>query len=337
MRETFGKMDIKNLIGRGEGAGIQLKTELNKNPGDRISYDLLLQDRSNGVDGDSDLEGNESALVYEQDDLLINLKRQAHSFRGMTQQRTVHDLRRDSRFSLSNWWAWFIEAGLFAHLAGLCGDSTETVVGALGGNTGSADWAGNTITAIDANHQVDGTAAGSFTLSLIDDAVAKAKTINPRVAPMMIGGREKYVMYLHPFQVRSLRQDATANQNNWNEIQREASKRGPDNPIYSGALGEYNGVILRESELLPRTETGDFNYALLLGQGAGCIAMGNAWPLTGSGPSGGEGSFFNWREIERDYGNKRGVAGISAIGFKRSQFASEAFGVIRVDTVDAAP
>lgn len=331
MKETFEKMDLKSLIGRESTSVIQLKTELSKDAGDRISYDLLAQDRSDGVNGDSTLEGFETPLTFFQDDLRINLKRHAHSFRGMSQQRTVHDLRAASRFSLSNWWAWFIQGGLFAHLSGVPGDGAETVIGALGGDTGGSDWAGNSIVDIDAGHLVDA-GSNTMTLSYIDDAIAKAKVQNPRVAPAMIGGREKYIMYIHPYQTRSLRSDTGAG--GWNDIHKEASARGSENPIYTGALGEYNNVILRESEMI--TSSGDFHNAILLGSGAACIAMGNAWDLTG-GESGGKGSYFNWREQPRDYGNKKGVAGISCLGFKRTQFDSKAYGCMVVRTEDAAP
>ena len=330
MRETFEKMDLKTMIGRGEDSCIQLKTELDRDPGDELRYDLLAQDRSDGVNGDSVLEGFETPLTFFQDSLKVNLKRHAHSFRGMTQQRTVHDLRSSARFSLANWWAWFIQGGLFAHLAGVAGDGAETVVGALGGDTGDSDFAGNPITALDSEHKVSVGAA--MTLTAIDDAVAKAKVQNPRVAPAMVGGREKYVLYLHPYQVRSLRTSAATN--DWNAIHQEASQRGPENPIYTGALGEYNNVILRESEMIP--SSGTTRHGIMLGAGAACIAMGNAWDLT-SGSSGGKGSYFNWREENRDYGNKKGVAGISCIGFKRTQFNGKAFGVIGIDTVDSAP
>lgn len=329
MRETFMKMDLKSMIGRGDGACIQLKTELEKDAGDTIKYDLLAQDRTDGVNGDSQLEGFEVPLTYFQDELKVNLKRNAHSFRGMSQQRTVHNLRENSRFSLSNWFAWFIQGGIFAHLAGVAGNGMETVVGALGGDTGQTDWAGNPIVALDADHLVDGT-GGNFTVAMIDDAVAKAQVQNPRVAPIMNGGKEHFVLYLHPYQVRALRAESGSV---WQDIQQNANVRGDSNPLFSGALGMYNGVVLRSSELIP--SSGIVRHALMLGAGAACIAMGNAWDLT-SGSNGGKGSYFNWREEDRDYGNKKGVAGISCLGFKRTQFDGKAFGVIGIDSDEAA-
>ena len=331
MRESFGKMGIRSMIGRGPTACIQMLTDLDKSAGDEVRYDLLVQDRSDGVNGDSKLKGFETALTYYQDVLKINQKRHAHAFKGMSQQRTVHDLRRDGRFSLSEWWAWFMEAGLFAHLAGYVGTGNEQVGGALGASApGDTDFASNTVTAIDAAHLVNTGAA--FTATDIDDAVAKAKVQNPRVAPLKIGGADKYVLYMHPYSVRSLRIDTGAD--GWLTIQQNAGVRGSKNPIYTGALGEYNGVILRESEFIPRDTATPTNHNILLGQGAGTIAFGNAWAKGGRGAGGG--TFFNWREETEDYGNEQGVAGISCLGYKGTQFNSAAFGRIVIQSDDPA-
>jgi len=332
MRETFGKMDIRAMIGKGEGACIQLKTELDKNPGDTIYYDLLAQDRSDGVNGDSRLKGFETPLTYFQDTLKINQKRHAHAFKGMSQQRTVHSLRESGRFSLSNWWGWFMEAGMLAHAAGVAGDGNETVRGALGAESaGDTDFAGNALVALDADHLVDN-GGSDFSLDQLDKAKAKAVVNNPRVPPLKIGGKDKYVAYLHPYQVLTLRTDAGAAQ--WNEIQQNASSRGPNNPIYTGALGEYNGIIIRESEFVP--SVGDVRHGVLLGAGALAIGFGNAWKRSRRAGAGG-GSFFDWKEEMDDYDNEEGVAGVSCVGFKRCQFNSKAFGVIGLRSTDAAP
>lgn len=332
MRESFGRMDVTSLFGKSEESCIRILPDLESNPGDTVYYDLLSQDRSNGVNGDSRLDGYESELSFYQDTLKINQKRHGHTFKGMSQQRIAHDLRRSARLSLSNWWGWFMEAGLLSHLAGVAGTGNETVSGALGADTGSADFAGNTITALDSDHLVDGTGA-TMTLELIDSAVAKAKVNNPRVAPLNIRGMQVYVLYLHPYQIKSLKTETTAI--SWNEIHREASSRGDKNPIFTGAHGMYNGVIIRESEFIPRSGT-NVTHGVLLGQGAGAIAFGNAWKKGRRASSGG-GAYFSWREKLDDYDNEEGVAGASCLGFKRTQFNSEAFGVVGVRTTEAAP
>lgn len=333
MVETFGKMRLRPLIGRGSNACIQLKTELDKNAGDTVYYDLRAQDRGTGVNGDSTLEGFEDSLTFHQDTLRVNIKRKAHAFKTMSQQRTVHDLREHGRDSLSEWYAWFIEAGLIAHLAGLCGNGNESVESALGANTGLADFAGNTITALDAAHLTDKTGA-ALNIDDFDDAVAKAKVANPRMPPLMIGGQEKYIALLHPYQVRSLRATAsTSGLITWFTAQQQAGVRGTDNPIFTGALGEYNGVVLYESEFIPRN--GDVTTGLMLGKCAGTIAFGNAWESMSRGTT--DGSFFKLIEEERDYKHRKGIAATACLGFKRSIFNSQAFGVMGIRSTETAP
>jgi N4-gp56 family major capsid protein len=330
MVETFGKMGIRPLIGRGANSCIQLKTELDKNPGDTIYYDLRAQDRGTGVSGDTVLQGYEDALTFYQDTLKINYKRKAHAFKNMSQQRTVHDLREHGRDSLTEWMAWFMEGGLIAHLAGLCGNGNESVVSALGADTASADFAGNTITALDAAHLVDN-AGNDFDLAMLESAVAKAKVNNPRVPPLKINGADKYIALLHPYQVRSMRSDAGTAQ--WRDITANAGVRGENNPLYTGALGEYNGVILRESEFIPRSS--DVTTGLLLGKCAGTIAFGNAWETMSRGTT--DGSFFKIIEDKFDYEHQKGMAASTCVGFKRAQFNSAAFGVVGLRSTEAAP
>ena len=251
-RESLGKTFIKKFMGKGPDAIIRLLTDLENDAGDEIKYDLRVQDRSNGVQGDTRLKGFEAALVFHQDSILINQLRQAHAFRGMTQQRTVHDLRAEGRASLSDWFAWVYDTLMFAYLAGVAGDSNESAAGILG----AGGFAGNGLTAPDAAHLVDKTGS-AFGLADLDNAIAKAKVTNPRVRPTMDGGNPKYVAVLHPYSIRSLKLAGTTA---WNTIHENASLRGSNNPIYTGALGEYNGVVLHESEFIPRV--GDVTQSL---------------------------------------------------------------------------
>lgn len=330
-RETFGKMGITKLIGKTPESCIQLLTDLDKGAGDLVYYDLLAQDRSPGVNGDSRLKGNEAPMTFYQDSLKINQKRHAHSFLGMTQQRTNHQLRVTAKFSLSQWWSWVIEAGIMAHFAGVTGDGNESVFGPLGADTGTADFAGNTITALDAGHLVD-RGGSSAVITMLDTAVAKAKVQNPRMAPLMIGGEPKYVAYFHPYQIMAIKQDTGAT--GWLEIQKNAGVRGASNPIYTGALGEYNGVIIRESEFVPRN--GTVSHGFMLGQGAGAIAFGNAWKKQSRAGAGG-GTFFDWKEETDDYGNEEGVGSASILGFKRSIFNGKALGVMGLRSTESEP
>lgn len=326
-RETLGKTYIKRFMGRGQDAIIRMLPDLESAPGDNIKYDLRVQNRSAGVQGDSRLQGYEDPLTFYQDNLNIEQLRNAHAFRGMTQQRTVHDLRLEAKGSLSDWYAWVYDTMMFAYLAGTAGDSNESVSGILGGS----GFAGNALTAPDAAHLVDNTGS-DFALSQLDAAIAKAKVTNPRVRPAMVDGQPKFVVVLHPYSVRSMKTDAGATA--WNQIHQNASARSGSNPIYTGALGEYNGCVLHESEFIPRV--GDVTHNLFLGAGAGSIAFGNAYKKSKRSSAGG-GSYFSYVESDDDYGNEQGVGVSSCFGIKKNTFNGADFGVVRLTNTETAP
>ena len=63
-----------------------------------------------------------------------------------------------------------------------------------------------------------------FNLTLIDYAVELAYTISPLIRPIKIMGAEKYVGFLHPFQVTDMRVSVTTGQ--WLDIEKAAATGG---------------------------------------------------------------------------------------------------------------
>lgn len=144
-------------------------------------------------------------------------------------------MRAAAKNRLADWWDERFDYGLINQLTG---------------NTNQTDvrWTGNqSPVAPDAQHVVfangktsEGTLASGdiFTLNLIDQIVAKAHTLAVPIRPIKLKGMEIYgVLFLHPFQVQSLRQNFTSGQ--WGDIQKAALTGGQitGNPIFSGAIG----------------------------------------------------------------------------------------------------
>ena len=79
-------------------------------------------------------------------------------------------------------------------------------------------------------------ASADFRLTMLDRAVAVAKTATPLIRPLRVNGQPKFVAFLHPFQVYSLKTDATAGRVTWYDTQRARTEGGEmSNGIYSGA------------------------------------------------------------------------------------------------------
>ena len=79
----------------------------------------------------------------------------------------------------------------------------------------------------------------------------------------------------------------------------------------AGALGEYNGVVIHESEFIPRV--GDVTHNVFLGANGLTCAFGNAWKKSRRSAGGG-GSYFSYHEETEDYDNEEGIAAASCFG-----------------------
>ena len=329
VKETlFGK-----LSGKGDTAAVQIKDELSKSAGDRARFRLRALPTGTGVDGSATLEGNEEGLEYNYMDIFIDQKRHAHKTDlGMNKQRVDFNLRTDCKDAQKEWWEEFIDESLFRALSG---DTTYT----FAGNTGTAPTSQRLIYGGAATAKGDMVSTDKFTLDLIDKAVVKAKLSSPNMRKANFGGKSCYVCILHPYQVHDLRTTTSAGQ--WLDIQKAAMQGGKvsDNPIWSEALGMYNGVMLIENTRI-RTYT-DYGAgtvgaarALLLGAQAGAVAFGRGF----SGAS-----RMKWAERTFDYGDKFGVAASMIWGVKKSVFANagtngtQDFATISIDTAAVDP
>ena len=138
-----------------------------------------------------------------------------------------------------------------------------------------------------------------------------------KMKPIRVEGKDYYVLLLHPEAAYDLAQDST-----WRNAQQYANIRGEDNPIFSGALGVYDGVIVHEHEGITTAADGgggSVAYArnLFLGAGAACHAKVDE---------------MSWVEKTFDYGNKLGIAAGQIYGVARSTFDSKDYAVMQYIT-----
>lgn len=106
MHEALKQTWASNFMGRESNALCQVKDDLSKGPGDRISMILRMQLNGAGVQGDATQEGNEEELVTHVDNIFINQLRHAVRSGGkMTEQRIPFSVREEARMGLQDWWA----------------------------------------------------------------------------------------------------------------------------------------------------------------------------------------------------------------------------------------
>lgn len=281
------KAFFSKFTGNGADNIVQIKTELQKGKGDSINIPLLMPLSGDGVSGDSTLEGNEEALIYRDFNVSIDQLRNAVRIAGkMEEQKTQINMRTDAKNALSDWLATTIDKRIFKALT--ASPSSDRIV-------------------------YGGTATSEATIGTTDvfntDLIGKAKRIatedeDTMIRPIRIDGAERYIMIIDQWQARDLMKDEK-----WLEAQQYANIRGEKNPIFTGALGMYNGVVIHQCNRISRTETGasscKVGHALFLGAQAAVMAVGN-------NPE--------WNEDQFDYKNQVGFSFGRIFGIAKSQF-----------------
>lgn len=267
---------------------IQVFDDTSKGAGDRIRIPLRMQLSGRGVGETEALEGNEESLSVYNDDVLIN--DMAHAVRmkvTIDAQRVPFSVREEARLGIQDWYADRIDQAVANQLTGNTAVSDTLYTGlnaALAPSSGTGTdrrWIiREQDTETDHASEASLSTSDTFSLRLLDRAVSIAKTTSPLIRPIKVGSQSFYVCFLHPFQVRDLR--TQTNTGDWLDIQKAAMAGGDvnDNPIFTGALGVYNGVVLHEWTRLPNgigANSANTRRAVFCGAQAVSLAWGQGF------------------------------------------------------------
>lgn len=322
--EALKKTYFGKFIGTSANSLIHKKTELKKGAGDKITFGLRMLATGDGVQGDGVLEGNEESLTTYSDSVFVNQLRHAHRTGGrMSEQRVLFNMRSESRDSLSDWWADRMDTAFAKQLCGMSGTTDTRYTGNNSATSPTTTVYGGNATAETGGGAID--SGDTMDLSVIDKAVEKARVQSPMIRPLKINGEDVYVAFLHDYQVRSIRTSTSTGQ--WLDIQKSAMSGGDvsKNPIFTGALGMYNGVILHRWNRI-QTPAANVYRGVLCGAQAVALAYGSE----------NDQSRFTWVEKEFDYGNQLGVSAGCIFGMKKIVFNSVDYGVVTMSTYGAA-
>jgi N4-gp56 family major capsid protein len=336
--EAVKATEIFPLIGANSNSVIQEKVEPRKGPGDRVTCGLRMQLAGDGFTENEVAEGNGESLTTYSDNVLINELGHVVGVRSentIDAQRVPFDLREEAKDGLVDWWARRLSISFFNQV---CGNTATSGTGAptsskytglnaaLAPSTGRKLFSGGTFTVDEAI-----TTTSYFTLFDIDRCVELAKTGGstglPKIRPIRIEGGEHYVMYLHPIATTQLRNGTSTGQ--WLDIQKAAMQGGEvtNNPLFTGALGMYNNVILRESEQVPRglhstllSSLSNVRRAVFMGAQAAGIAFGQQYSE----------NKYRWNEELYDHKRRLEVSAWSIFGLKKFVWNATDFATITV-------
>lgn len=282
-----------------EGSGMPIirKDDLAKGPGDTIKVDMVLALTGAGQTGDTtSLEGNEEELKFRQNSFSVTQLRHGVRWTELAELVITHDMRNTALNQLKKWLAGKLDAAIFTEVSG-------------GGTTipDANKWAAGSATS--RATVADGDATGRLTLTTLTELKAYAQTELKLEPVKMIDGEEIFILVAHPYAVMELKRDDTK----WAQAQRDARERSITNPVFTGAAGMWDGVLIRTSDRVPRSTNGTIQVADNVLLGANAMMRGYAM-------------YPDWREELFDYGTQIGVATVVVKGDKLNVFDQTAAG-----------
>lgn len=202
-----------------EGSGMPVirKDDFTKEAGDVIHIQTVKNLTGSGVTGETTLEGSEEKISMTQTDLTIDWVRHAVAISKRSKKRINFDfIVQAAQPLLSRMMAKKMDAAIFtkfgtATTALYAGDATSTAT-------------------LDASDTLSTTTLDKIK-TYLDSNLAMPMTDSD--------GNSYYGVVIHPYDAYNLRQDST-----WKQAQRDANIRGESNPIFTGAMGVYNGMVV---------------------------------------------------------------------------------------------
>lgn len=283
----------------GSSMPIIRRNEIGGSAGDTIKIDLVLALTGAGQTGDTtSLEGNEETLNFRQQSVTVDELSHAVRWTELSEMFITHDMRSTALNQLAKWLAGKLDNALFNELSGQTGFTVMPTA-----NKWAAGTATSRATVADTN------AGGRLTLASLTELKAYAQT-ELKIEPVKTDdGNEYFVLVTHPYATMQLKRDDTA----WAQAQRDAQVRGDDNPLFTGAAGIWDGVIIHTSNRVPRSTNGTVQVADNIFLGAQAVSRAYA-------------RYPDWREELFDYGRQAGIATTVVYGDKLNVFDLSAAG-----------
>jgi len=244
----------KRYMGTNEAAIFQIKEELTKRRGDRVTLALVNELTGAGVTGNTTLKGNEERLNSRSDTLIVDVLRHAVAVDDWDIQKSVIDLRNAARVQLREWAQKTLRDACTTALGQVANVAFATATNAqrdtwqsdnrdrlVAGTTAFGTHAtfASAISAV--------TAAAQLSPNILSLMKRIAQAASPKVKPVYVKemDQEWYVAFIGPRAWRDLTEDNPTT-NALMLANRDARVRGVDNPLFTGDSLVWDGMILRE-------------------------------------------------------------------------------------------
>lgn len=227
--------------GQGSGMPIIRKDDLMKEDGDQIHIQTLKNLTGDGVEDCDVLQGNEEKMVLGQFTITPSLIRNGMAFCQPASMRSNVDAKKEAIGRLAYWLAEKKDNLLF----------TNATTGA-------------TYNKYVNDRLNEGALIAGDELDYATVAKIKTQLVVQNAMPLF-GGKYpelmdvEYCLVIHPYDAYYLKADTSTF--NWFSAQSLAGQRGDTNPIFSGAMGVLDGMLIKVSSRTPRSGNVSRNIA----------------------------------------------------------------------------
>lgn len=278
-----------------EGSSMPIirKDDLEKSAGDTVKFDIVLALTGAGATGDTALlDGNEEKMKFRQTSVSVDSLQHAVRWSKLGKILINHDMRTVALNQLSKWLAGQLDDAIFDEFVG---DGSATL-------PTTAKWFAGSATAVG---EVDDTdAAGRLKLNDISDLRAYAQA-NNKIEPLRLeNGEEIFGLVVHPYAALALKKDTQ-----YQQAQRDARERGAGNPLFTGAVGMWDGVVIYTSNRVPVASDGVGSIQVARNIFFGAQALSRAYAY-----------YPDWTEQYFSYGQEQGIATFTVLGEQLNAF-----------------
>ena len=339
--EYTRKNPLNRYMGSGENSIIQVKEELTKDPGDRITFSLVSRLTGTGVADDATLEGNEEALGNYGHQVTVHQIRNGVVVGKYERIKTKIDLLAAAKVMLRMWNMEQLRDLFLSRLLSPVTDGLTTYAAATEAQKDAWETANNPsdtnqrilFGAAKSNSTLDHS-AGMTTVDATNDDLHQdivrigkrmAQSCDPHIRPVADeDGVERFVHFVGSVPMRDLRA-------NWETILSNADVRGSENALFAGGDLKIDNVIVHEVPELDQLNTATPAGTTIANVGDGGTVEVQATFLCGA-----QALLLAWAQRmgvnmdDFDYKNKRGVAVDEIRGCEKASYNSFQHGVATV-------
>jgi N4-gp56 family major capsid protein len=274
---------FKRYMGTDENSIIQLKEDLTKKKGDKVTFASVNKLAGAGVTGNGTLEGNEEALDSRSMAVTVAPLRHAVAVTEWDEQKSAIDLRNTAKTALKLWSMEKMRNSIITALGSINGTAYASA-DATARNAWVVDNADRVLFGkLKSNYSVTH-ATALANLDNTDDKLTPeaislmkriAQTASPAIRPIRLNEDEEwYLLFTNSRSFRDLSVNSTMTQAN-----RDARQRGMDNPLFTGGSLVWDGVIIREIPEIEILANAGAGGAVDVGPSylCGAQAVGVAW------------------------------------------------------------